>query len=54
MRDYFCSLLVSENLRVDSVELQDDFVHQLRVQSPVSLEEGAVFHQLLVKTVCPC
>lgn len=53
IRTNFCSLLVGENLRIDSVELQDELVDQLRVQSPVSLQEGAVFHQLLVKTVCP-
>lgn len=45
-------LLICEDLRVDSVELQDEFVHQLCVQSPVSFEEGAVLHQLFLKTVC--
>lgn len=54
MRTDLGGLLVCEDLRVDSVELQDEFVHQLRVQSPVSFEEGAVFYQLLLETVCPC
>lgn len=53
MRTYSGGLLVSEDLRVDPVELQDEFVHQLRVQSPLSFEEGTVLYQLLVKTVCP-
>lgn len=54
MRTYFGGLLVCEDLRVDSVELQNEFVHQLRVKSPVSSEEGAVLYQLLMKTVCAC
>lgn len=49
---YFGGLLVAENLRVDSVELQDEFVHQLRVQPTLSFEEGTVLSQLLLKTVC--
>lgn len=49
---HFGGLLVSEDLRVDSVQLQDDFVHQLRVQPPVSFQEAAVLHQLLRETVC--
>lgn len=52
-RSYFGGLLVGEDLRVDPVELQNDFVHQLSVQSAVSFEEGAVLQQLLMKTVCP-
>lgn len=49
----FCGLLVGEDLRVDSVQLQDHFVHQLRVQPPLRFEEGAVLRQLLAETVCP-
>ena len=52
MRTYFGGLLVCENLRVDPVELKDDFVHQVCVQSLLSSEEGAVLYQLLTKTVC--
>lgn len=50
----FGGLLVCEDLWVDSVELQDEFVHQLRVKSPINSEEGTVLYQLLKKTVCPC
>lgn len=39
---YLGSLLVGQDLRVDSVELQDEFVHQVGVQPPVGLEEPAV------------
>lgn len=51
---YLGGFLVCEDLRVDSVQLKDDFVQSLRVQSPLCSEEGAVFYQLLLKTVCPC
>lgn len=54
VRTYFGGLLVWEDLRVDSVELQDELVHQLRVQPPVTFEEVAILDQLLMKTVCPC
>lgn len=53
MRSYSGGLLVCEDLRVDPVELQDEFVHQLCVQSAVSSEEPAVLNQLLAETVCP-
>lgn len=49
---YFGGLFVREDLRVDSVELQDDFIHQLRVQSPLFPEEAAVLGQLVTETVC--
>lgn len=52
MRTYPGGLLVCEHLRVDSVELENEFVHQVCVQSGVSSEEDAVLQQLLVKTVC--
>lgn len=52
MRTYFGGLLVCEDLWVDPVELKDDFVHQVCVQSLLSSEEGAVLYQLLTKTVC--
>lgn len=39
---YSRGLPVGEDLRVDSVELQDEFVHQLCVQPLLSSEEGSV------------
>lgn len=51
---HFGCLLVSEDLRVDSVELQDEFIHDFCVQSRVMFEEGAVLCELLTKTVCRC
>lgn len=50
---YFSGLLVRENLRVDPVELQNEFVHQLRVQPRVSSEEAAVLPQMVGEAVCP-
>lgn len=51
LKTYFSGLLVCKDLRVDSVELQDQFVYQLRVQPPVSFEEDAVFYQLFTKII---
>lgn len=49
---YFGGLLVSQYLWVDSVQLQDEFIHRLCIKTSVRFQEPAVYSQLFMEALC--
>lgn len=49
---YFGGLLVSQDLWVDSVELQDEFIHQFCIETLIQFQKPAVYSQLFKKALC--